>query len=123
MEMVNQKEEKEKMMNIILRMAAPYIIGIVLDMLTPEGVTDFVEKLHDLLRDLADKTENEYDDTIIEMLIEKALQPEFYAEFGHKICEMIKVYITNSSTKWDDVFILPVINGLDETMIDLISDG
>ena len=60
-------------MNIILKLALPIIMGIVEDLLKPENIKIYGDKLFDMIEDMVAASENTIDDVAVLPLI-KALR-------------------------------------------------
>ena len=100
--------------SIAIRMAAGMLTDVISDMVTKEGVTNFRETIINSANNLADKTNTQLDDNIVDFLVDKAFTPENYSEYGVYLMESIMLYVENSETKYDN-FLLPVLRTVAES--------
>ena len=56
-------------MNIILKLALPIIMGIIEDLLKPENIKTYGDKLFDMIEDAVASSENTIDDATVLPLI------------------------------------------------------
>jgi len=110
------------MVKTILWTAAPYLAGVIKDAINPEGVILMRDEAIDLLRDLADKTGTELDDTAVEFLIEHAFTLGNIGEYGLRLVSLAKGYIVMSETEWDDRFGLPILKAAEDVLAIMAED-
>jgi len=98
------------------------LVKMVIDMITPEGITVFRDKIIQMLRELTGKTENEIDDAAIELLVTHALTLGNVGKYGLPLVSMAKGYVVMSETQWDDKFGLPLLQHLEEILQAMAAD-
>lgn len=103
----------------LISMAAPYLVGLVADIIAdavnPEGVVEFRDKILDHVSEFVKKTETPFDDNVAKTATENILTVDNFAKWGRQILEWAKQYVTHTKTPWDD-FCIPLIDILDEIL-------
>lgn len=105
-----------KIRGMAINLLLPLLVDIVQDMLKPEGVTKFREKIIELFRGLAGKTEPEWDDYLVEKYLVAALSPDNFSSYGVDIIRWAKAYVIDTITKYDDKICLPILIKLENIL-------
>jgi len=103
------KEEEE--MNFLLKSAVPMLVDIVADMITPEGVTEFRKEVITMLEKAATSSDLALDDKALEVFISTIMTEENCEQFGAGMVNIMKEYVRNSETKYDD-WVIPILDSL-----------
>jgi len=103
------KEEEE--MNFLLKSAVPMLVDIVADMITPEGVTEFRKEVITMLEKAAISSDLALDDKTLEVFISTIMTEENFEQFGAGMVNIMKDYVRNSETKYDD-WVIPILDSL-----------
>jgi len=64
--------------------------------------------LVDTVKEITGKTSFVWDDKLVDAIIEKMSDPEFYQKWGDKILDPLENWIQATDTQWDDLLIMPV---------------
>ena len=103
---------KEFLKMQIIQALLPMVIKIVTDMITPEGVVKYRDKLLAMLESIVGKTVTEFDDKLLEVVIQAVFLSGAYRGYALQIIGWVIVYVEDSATTWDDIILLPPLKAL-----------
>ena len=103
---------KETVLRATLPFVVDMVVDVITDMITPEGVTEFRNKVLSMIEELVQKTETDLDDKVLRYFADEMFSEENYESFGKKWVGMAKEYVTHSETKYDD-WVLPILEAVE----------
>lgn len=101
-------------MKLLLLIGPTIIESILNSILTEEKLTSFKDNLITFFREKVDKTVTEVDDYLLEIVVDTIMEPGQAVEHTLELCKIMKGYITESQTEWDDIVFLPILNRIEE---------
>jgi len=105
-------------MNIAMNLfksIAPEIIEALFDSILSDNTrTAFKDSLVTFFRQTADKSVTEIDDYLVEMSIDMIMDPGKFCDDTRELCKILRSYVTENGTEWDDVVFLPIINRIEQ---------
>jgi hypothetical protein len=103
---------KKVAVQALIPFAIDMVVDIVRDMITPEGVVAFRDRVIAMAREMADKTTTEVDDVLVEKLVANVLTVENYDAYGRSLIAWATQYVQNTETKYDD-YLVPILQGIE----------
>ena len=97
-----------------LFLAKPIIVKIsneiFASVITEKNLLAIKLKLVDAVKDITGKTSFVWDDNLVDAIIDKMADPEFYQKYGDKIIDALEDWVQATETKWDDLLLMPVFS-------------
>lgn len=110
---------KETVIKYALQILLPFLIDLIKDMIKPEGVIEFRDKVLEWLYKLVEKTETELDDKALELAVKTAFTLANIKTYGVQFVDWAIMYVVHSETKYDDTYLLPVLQKLKEVLVEV----
>lgn len=100
----------------LLYIGAPMLKSIITEIIKSNTTDEELQKIKSkflvYLTELTSKTENKIDDVIVLGVFDFIVNSEQSKEIKNNIIDLIKGWVSNTSTKWDDTLINPILDEL-----------
>jgi len=100
--------------NLVMMIGPTVLKSIIDSVLNEEQLTEYRDTAITFLRTKADGTKNEIDDNIVELAVSAAMTPGTYIEYTKGLCGLLRRYVTDTKTAWDDMLLIPILDRIEQ---------